>query len=241
LLPAGRGGVDVIAAPRIQRAARRRLLPAAGVLAAVIVVLLSGCAGHQAASPAHRDPAQLVAPDARTVASPVHTAQQLFAPFDASGAPRVAAVADGAAHCFATSIAVPLAGVYRCLSGNELLDPCFAPAGAAQPAAVACFTDPWTPGRRMALQGALPTFVPLQSAGNPWALELVNGARCVFRTGTVPQLDGVDLLYGCDSGDLAGISDDGTDLTAHYGPVSGPLEPVPVTVSWRGQSYRYGD
>lgn len=228
------------AAPQSCRVGRR-LLPTAGVLAAAIVVVLSGCARRQPASPAHVDPAHVVAPGVHDSAPSVHTVGKVFAPFDASGVPHSASTAAGSAHCFATSIAVPLAGVYRCLSGNVLLDPCFAPAGTGQPEDVVCYADPWTRGKRMTLQGALPAFVPVPSAGNPWALELANGARCIFRTGTVPQADGVDLLYGCDTGQSAGISDHGTDLVAHYGPLTGPLEQVPVAVSWRGQSYRYGD
>lgn len=200
-------------------------------------LVLAGCASGHPSSGASNRP---VAPAAQTPTTNP-TEQQVFAPFDAAGTPLVDAAAAGSAECFATSIAVPLAGVYRCLAGNRILDPCFVPAEPAQPTAVTCFADPWTPGQRMTLQGVLPTFTPVPSAGNPWAVQLADGKRCIIRTGTVPEVDGVDLLYSCDGGAAAGLSSDGADLVAHYGPPAGPLRTEPVSVAWRAISYRYGD
>jgi hypothetical protein len=173
--------------------------------------------------------------------SPValQTQMRQFAPLDEHGTLTVAAESAGSGSCFATSIAVPLSGVYRCLADNTIYDPCFAPARETSPATVVCFADPWSSGQTLTLTRALPTYDPDLTDGNPWALELANGARCVSVTGAVPALGDVDLTYACTGGSVAGLStsDDGS-MMAHYGPASGPLTDVGVSVAWRGRSYR---
>jgi hypothetical protein len=170
---------------------------------------------------------------------PVRTTMKQFTPLDAHGHRTVAATSGGSGKCFATSIAVPLSGVYRCLSGNNILDPCFAPAHVTTPARVVCFADPWSAGTVLTVHGALPHYTPDPTPGDPWAIALSNGARCVAVTGAVPQLNGIDLTYGCGEGTVAGLtSTTNGALVAHYGPSTGPLHDVGVRTAWRGHSYR---
>lgn len=167
--------------------------------------------------------------------------QQLFTPYDQNGTLTVAASKAVAGRCFATSIAVPVSGVFRCLAGNTILDPCFAPVHESSPAVVTCFVDPWSDGQRVQLSGKLPTYDPVLTSGDPWGLELANGVRCVSVTGAVPALGKVDLTYRCDGSTAAGITsgDNGT-IIAHYGPTAGPLTDVAVATAWRGRSFRIG-
>ena len=195
--------------------------------------------GSGGARPAAVDPTQVTAPGARPAKAP--TVHQ-FTPFDEDGRPLVHARAAGKGSCFATSIAVPVSGVFRCLIGNSILDPCFAPARESAPATVACFADPWSTGQLITLTRALPTYDPVLTEGNPWAIVLGNGRRCISVTGAVPALGDVDLPYRCGGSDVAGITvhDDGT-VTAHYGSSSGPLVDTAVLDEWRGRSYRFAD
>lgn len=220
----------------------RRIVTGVVAMAAALVSLLSlaACTG----SPGTRSPTSAQHPVA---ASPKPTPtwngtteQRQFAPYDAAGTLTVRSSGTGTGSCFATSIAVPLAGVYRCLdTSNSLMDPCFAPAKEPDPPIVACFVSPWSDARIMTVTGAFPTYLPNLMAGDPWGIELANGVRCVSVTGAVPSYNDVDLTYRCDGQNMAGIDTDANgNITAHYGPVDGPLIDVGVMIAWRGRSYR---
>lgn len=233
----------------LTRALRASILVAA--LAALTPLAACATRGENAA------PARTVAPPKTSPATSPHSspravvpialnpadvkpaAQRLFAPFDENGHLTVHASNGGPGSCFATSIAVPLSGVFRCLSGNSILDPCFAPVHESSPATVTCFADPWSAGLTIHLSGNLPTYDPVLTAGDPWAIELTNGVRCVSVTGALPSLGAVNLTYHCDVSMAAGItSGDNGSIIAHYGPVEGPLTDVAVATAWRGRSFR---
>lgn len=218
--------------------ARRWAGGAVALLAAALT--LAGCAHAATPKPRHTVAEQPVA--AQSSQQPAWngiTRQRVFAPYDATGALTVHSTDGGTGSCFATSIAVPLAGVYRCLAGNTLLDPCFAPAKETTPETVACFLSPWSDARVITVSGALPAFHPVLMTGNPWAVELANGVRCVAVTGAVPSYNDVDLTYRCDGQNMAGIDTDASgNITAHYGPTDGPLIDVGAVAAWRGRSYR---
>ncbi|MDP9092484.1 MAG: hypothetical protein M3O32_19495, partial [Actinomycetota bacterium] len=137
--------------------------------------------------------------------------------------------------CWTGSIAVPLPGAYRCLSGNQIYDPCFAPINEVATGSVACVADPWSPAHILTLTAPLPA-QSATSARNPWALELANGARCVAVTGTVASVAGVALNYLCGAGMAAGIVEsDGTTMGVGYGAEDGTaLAEVRVTTAWWG-------
>ena len=96
-------------------------------------------------------------------ASPAGVVQvKTFSPYAATGT-LVVPVADHlSGSCWTGSIAVPVAGVYRCLAGDQIYDPCFAPSGADQPAD-GCLR-PGSRGRRSAL---ITLTAPLPPASPP--------------------------------------------------------------------------
>ncbi|MGH8963395.1 MAG: hypothetical protein ACRDWT_19760 [Jatrophihabitantaceae bacterium] len=237
---------------RVLTRALRASILALALIGAVVGALigLAACAtprkptavapGTSQSGSAHGNP-QAVVPVAVNPQHAKAAVQKLFTPFDENGQLSVHASDGGRGSCFATSIAVPVSGVFRCLSGNTILDPCFAPVHETSPAEVTCFADPWSDGFTIHLAGKLPTYDPVLAAGDPWAIELTNGVRCVSVTGAVPSLGKVDLTYRCDVSMAAGITsgDNGT-IIAHYGPVEGPLTDVAVATAWRGRSFRIG-
>lgn len=249
----GRGCRGGWVARGLNFAAPARAAGAVAALGIAAAVVLSGCGGPPAArgnSPTALTSASgtggavqpaVLDPSGSTTSPPAvaHTVMKQFAPLDENGQLTAPAEPGGSGSCFATSIAVPLSGVYRCLSQNTILDPCFAPAHQKVPATVVCFGDPWSDGTILSLTGSLPTYDPDLSYGNPWAIELGNGARCVAVTGAVPVLGDIDLTYQCVDGSVAGLTtDDSGAMAAHYGPASGPLQDVGVLTAWRGRSYR---
>jgi hypothetical protein len=167
--------------------------------------------------------------------------QELFTPYDENGILDVDVSKRESGQCWTSSIAMPISGVFRCMVDNEIMDPCFAPAVDTDPVSVTCFADPWTPGITITLSQPLPTEDLILKDGNPWALELANGARCVVLTGALPVLGTYTLQYRCGQGAVASLqTDENGDISAMYGPADGPLEPTGILTAWRGQSYRFG-
>ncbi|TAM81307.1 MAG: hypothetical protein EPN43_14285 [Jatrophihabitans sp.] len=223
-----------------QNGAHRRFWCAAALGAALLaaVLALAGCGGA-AAPKASVDRSSTAGRPSPAPTWDGVTQQRQFAPYDASGTLTVHATTGGSGGCFATSISVPLAGVYRCLEGNSILDPCFAPAKDTSPPTVACFDSPWSGARVITVTGDFPKYLPVLMAGNPWGIQLQNGVRCVSVTGAVPAYNGVNLTYQCDGQNMAGIDTDANgNITAHYGPLDGPLIDVGVVTAWRGRSFR---
>jgi hypothetical protein len=168
---------------------------------------------------------------------PARTVVDTFDAFSPSGGLVVRISGTTSGNCWTASIAVDVAGAYRCFAGNQILDPCFAPAGQAAPLQLACVASPWAPAIQLTLTSPLPTGG--QRSGDPirpWALELANGARCVSSTGTVPAVQGVNLEYYCSPQHSAGLLDATSPLaTADYGDLaSGTLQQTSVTTLWRG-------
>jgi hypothetical protein len=162
------------------------------------------------------------------------TVVRTFQAYDAKGNLTVVVADVAVGSCWTTSVADPVAGAFRCLSGNRIYDPCFAPPHPAQPLEVACVPAPWARAEVLRVTGALPTGRPLDG-GRPWALRLANGARCVAATGTVPEAAGVELGFHCGAGTDAGLLPGRSALrTAEYGnPDTGGLRRVSVTTIWR--------
>jgi hypothetical protein len=218
------------------------------VLAVALLGTGAGCARgktHQAAG----------SDAGATSASAAGTVVRTFRAYDAAGHLVVAVRDARSGNCWTTSIAAQVPGAYRCLSGNDILDPCFAaptpahpmparsmparstPARStpARPVSVACLEDPWSDAVVLHLTAALPAAERPVDAGRPWALELSNGARCVAATGTVPEVRGVDLAYRCGHGRSAALLGAATpSARAEYGdPATETLQPVTVTTIWR--------
>jgi hypothetical protein len=188
-------------------------------------VVLSACStSHHAAAPVPPSPT-----------GPV-TIQKTYSPYAAAGTLVVpVAATQPSGSCWTTSIAVPRAGVYRCLIANSIADPCFAPDTSSPDSVVACATDPWHPATLVHLTAALPVTVPQGGDREPWALELAGGLHCVLSTGTVPKVDGVELNYLCGESAGAGqLTTAGALQTVEYGSLSGPtVGLVDVVTAWR--------
>jgi hypothetical protein len=104
-------------------------------------------------------------------------------------------------NCWTQSLVTSRGDAYRCMVGNSILDPCFAPK-ISRPRAVACATDPFS--NRIVLlrmQKALPSPNPttqwLQPHNQPWGLRLTNGDTCVFATGATDVIKGERMNYAC--------------------------------------------
>jgi hypothetical protein len=194
-----------------------RLILAISALAFV----LTGCADHQAEATAARQPPA--------------TATESFSAYDPSGDLAVKVAANATGTCWTSSIAAPAPDAYRCFAGNAILDPCFARPGAIGATEVACLAAPWSPAKLLTLTAPLPKSDP-QTAHRAWAFQLDNGVRCVASTGTVPQVQGINLGYRCTDGRYAGLRDESTRLVrADYADTSAQtVQLVTVTRIWRG-------
>jgi hypothetical protein len=124
---------------------------------------------------------------------------------------------------------------WRCLAGNDIYDPCFAPPGASNVTQVACARSPFSGVYLLNLTTPLSkSSSPRTTATYPWYLVLSNGQQCDgFDGAGPPTVDGVTLDYVCKGG---GASDPnyGTQAwTVQYGSnESGPLQSLTVVQAW---------
>jgi hypothetical protein len=212
----------------------------------LLMVALAGCANHPARTTARSEATAtpsttlVTAPpgNSPTATAPTAPAQKTFTAYSADGTLRFAVGARRSGSCFATSIVAARAGAYRCISGNTIEDPCFANTAHAsgRPTTLACFSAPWSQAVVLTVSAALPAGGATGLVRQPWALQLVNGARCVATTGTVPTVAGVALNYLCGSDHDAGIvGAQGRPLYVGYGSPSGTtLARVAIATIWSG-------
>jgi hypothetical protein len=209
----------------------------------LLALILSGCASKHVQTnsgpPAGGAGSHSATTTQRSTPSKHPTTIESFHAYGSDGelAVKVGDVASGS--CWTTSIAAPGSSAYRCFAGNQILDPCFAPAataGTAPPTDVACVNSPWSDALVLHLTSRLPEADSTGGNSRPWAFELDNGARCVASTGTVPAVRGVNLGYHCANGHDAGLIDPaGPTVTADYGdPAAQTIQQVTVTTIWRG-------
>lgn len=187
-----------------------------------IGLLLAGCAASAKQPPA-----------AHT--SPAGTVVKTFAAYDRAGNLAVNVHDIERGSCWTSSIAAPMPDAYRCIAGNAIFDPCFAPAKGAAANQVACIAAPWDQAEVLQLTKPLPAGTP-PGGTRAWAFQLATGVRCVSSTGTVPEVADVNLDYHCtDATDAALV-----DPTAHQviaqdaDPDAKTLQRVAVTTIWRG-------
>ncbi len=101
-------------------------------------------------------------------------------------------------ECWTESAAVDRPEAWRCVTGNEIYDPCFAVAELKD--AVVCGTDParHKAGFVLELTKPLPTRSPSEvTEPLPWMLSLADGSVCELTTGTSAQVHGQDVPYEC--------------------------------------------
>jgi len=127
-----------------------------------------------------------------------------FTPYSAAGQLTARTSSTVSGSCWTSSIALSDPLAFRCISNNQILDPCFVAPHAIAPRAVACFANPWTPGVLLSLTDKLPAPDP-GTRTTPWALELADGTHCVAITGTVDQVGTLDMGYACGGNAQAGL------------------------------------
>jgi hypothetical protein len=151
--------------------------------------------------------------------------------------------------CIGESIVVSdRADAFECLGdGSQVYDPCFENPFAPidEPGEVACVLDPFgtevvlltieDPLPREKEDPAGPGQDPFAPWDLPWALELANGDQCTLQHGTLYQLAGQVVYYGCEqNGAVLGVVDhDQPVWTVNYladGEVVSSL--VEVTAAW---------
>jgi len=194
-------------------------LRASMCLGTAAAVLLVGCSGNPVA--------KTTAPATSPVSAA--TVTKTFSPYNAAGQLTARTSATVTGSCWTSSIALSRPTAFRCISNNQILDPCFAPEHVSAPKTVACFANPWTPGTLLTLTERLPAPDPGPRT-TPWALQLVDGIHCVALTGTVDQVGTLDLGYGCG---LVASSGPGTaqSVELRTSP-SAPLQSVAVSAAW---------
>lgn len=100
--------------------------------------------------------------------------------------------------CWTTSIAVLRKGAWRCMVGNMIYDPCFSVSSLHS--AVVCGADPATgqSGFVMELSKPLPASdLPAQVKPEPWLMQLADASVCEKMTGTLADVDGHAVPWGC--------------------------------------------
>jgi Ni,Fe-hydrogenase III small subunit len=208
---------------------RQRLVAAAVV---VLLVTVGFAIGHETA------PTPTI-----HVGTVTPTRVESVAPWTPSGAlsPQETVEGHETGSCWTGSIAVIDSDAWRCMSGNFIYDPCFAPAFSLRPAEVACVSSPWSDVVVLRMTKPLPAsqsnpFTSASESKADWALQLANRDRCVIGTGTNSSVGGVIVNYYCTSGALAGALNTGTEpwTVEYYAPHSDVLHEVRVKVAWGG-------
>ena len=93
---------------------------------------------------------------------------------------------------------------WRCMAGDEILDPCFENPYPSAPLAVICAANPGKPVTRLLLATGLPGDMrntTVDGTSLAWVLQLANGAFCGSFSGNAPaSVAGQQITWGCDDG-----------------------------------------
>jgi len=137
-----------------------------------------------------------------------------------------------AGYCWTDSIAVDRRGAWRCMEDNSISDPCFEVRGLKK--AVVCDANPATgqAGFVMNLTKRLPTPSSGPRVTRPWLLKLADGSVCEIETGTISQVNGVDVPYDCS--DSRGCDEQGN---CPY--MTGLAESLKSGKVWRAQKFTF--
>ncbi len=122
----------------------------------------------------------------------------IYQAFTASGKPTIHVTRTVRGYCWIGSVAAARNDAWRCLSDNDLYDPCFSSSKAR--GIVLCVSVPWT---RSGVKIKLTRRLPKPYAGKPstkglpWGIKTTTGLRCVLATGGTTAIGRVRANYGC--------------------------------------------
>ncbi len=107
---------------------------------------------------------------------------------------------DQEGYCWTESLSSNQQNAWRCMVGNRIYDPCFAPEGETGSAVCGAspIGDPY--GFRLKLAQPLPERRPAAAVIRAWILELADGVTCGFLTGASTGVGGERANYGCTDG-----------------------------------------
>lgn len=122
-------------------------------------------------------------------------------------------------ECWTDSIAVARTGVWRCMLGNEIYDPCFSNTDLRD--GVICDADPAKNTRGFVVKLTKPLPKPSSNEppdARPWLVKLEDGSICEIETGTISMVDNIAIPYDCS--DSKPCNDSGcpymTGLAEHF-------------------------
>ena len=178
--------------------------PAFAAVIVAISVLVSAC-GSAVRAP---DRTSHDADTSTSIQAQRATSVRTVRPFSNQGVGLRLHLSPARGSCWTTSEALPArTDAWRCMQGNEIMDPCFSAAGSDY---AICLRDPWdTSGVKLQLTQPLPAISRSASVApeEPWAFELVDGQRCSFVGGGTDTIGSLRLNYGCNGGDVYGRTD----------------------------------
>jgi len=129
------------------------------------------------------------------------TQATIFRPFTASGNPSTRVRKTVRGYCWTGSSASGRSDAWRCMTGNEIIDPCFSSAN-ARGIALCSAGGPWSSSLieiklTKKLPGKYANRGKPSTAGLPWALESTSGWKCELDTGATTVIHDVRLNYFC--------------------------------------------
>jgi hypothetical protein len=195
--------------PQMGRRRHRTWAWAVGALAAILAITATAVAlthmptSSPAPSRTSSEKAHAATPRAKsaTPGGPVRPAATQVIAYEPWAvntlAPGIQVASTVKGSCWTSSGVSDRSDAYRCLSGNNLFDPCFASPYVSSPGQVAC---PY-PSPESVTVINLTKPLPLQSLPgqqpNPWLLDLANGQQCFSHTGAVIEVGGMPALFSC--------------------------------------------
>jgi len=92
-----------------------------------------------------------------------------------------------------------ISGVYRCFSGNDILDPCWAETVPMAASQVVCLLEPWSHEVTRLYLSSAPEASP-PGRLYVWGVQLTTGQRCLAAQGTHALIHGQVVNYYCGPG-----------------------------------------